>query len=111
MGTAHIIGTVTDAQTGKAVPGVNVAATSSAMPLIEGAATDEEGRYQITVSWPSSYSVIFFYGDIRVTTLAIVTSGSDTTVDVRMKAGLTTNLRSGVPYAGDGADMLHWLER
>lgn len=84
MGTAHIIGTVTDAQSGKAVPGVNVAATSSTMPLIEGAVTDEHGRYQITVCWPSSYSVLFFYGDITVGTLAILTSGFDTTVDVQI---------------------------
>lgn len=48
-----IAGTVTDAETGEALPGVNVVVVGTQ----QGAATDAQGRYQIPALEPGTYSV------------------------------------------------------
>jgi len=51
--TGEVAGTVTDAETGDPLPGVNVVVVGTQ----QGAATDVEGRYRITGLEPGTYSV------------------------------------------------------
>ena len=51
--TGDIAGTVTDAESGKVLPGVNVVVQE----LDRGAATDEEGTYTINEVPPGTYTI------------------------------------------------------
>ncbi len=80
--TGKIAGQVTDAQSGEALPGVNVFIDGTSM----GAATDVDGFYVITNITPGTYTVKFSY----------VGYAEYTVKDVRVQIDLTTTLNAGL---------------
>jgi hypothetical protein len=63
--TGAIQGVVTDAESGDALPGVTVVATSTASAA-QTAITDEKGAYKITDLSPGQYLVTFYYLDATI---------------------------------------------
>lgn len=61
-----IQGVVTDKNTGEALAGVTVIATSPALQGEQTAMTDEQGTYKITNLPPGSYQVAFYFTDIQI---------------------------------------------
>jgi len=82
--TGDIAGTVTDAESGKVLPGVNVVVQE----LDRGAATDEEGTYTINEVPPGTYTIrASFVGYSPFETEVSVEAGEFVTLDVEMNPG------------------------
>jgi len=77
-----IMGTVTDAQTGEPLPGVNVVVEGTQ----QGAATDAQGQYEITDVESGTYTLLATFVGYRNETVQDVTvrSGETTTVDIEL---------------------------
>ena len=74
-----VSGTVTDAETGEPIPGANIYIDQ----LQTGSATDLEGRYEIQISEPGSYTLVAtFVGYERY----------ETTIDISGEGSLTHNI-------------------
>lgn len=74
-------GTVTDAQTGESIPGVNVALEGTQ----QGAATSADGTYQISGVEPGSYTLVAsFVGYDRRTRQVQVRAGETTVANINM---------------------------
>lgn len=82
--TGTVTGSVVDARSGEALPGVNVMVQGT----LRGAATDVNGKYSITGVRPGSYTVSFaLVGYQRELRSGIaVTDGAVTTLNVRLTA-------------------------
>lgn len=81
--TGTIAGTVTDAESGTSLPGVNVLVLGTN----QGAATDSEGGYEISGIEPGTYDVQASFVGYQTRTIQDVTVQSDetTTVDIALQ--------------------------
>jgi hypothetical protein len=83
-----IQGTVTDSQTGEALGGVTVVASSPALQFTQAELTDGSGAYLITNLPSGTYEVTFYYSDLQVRRTNIAVSvGKVTPVHVRIETG------------------------
>ena len=76
-----VSGTVTDAATGEALPGVNVAIPS----LNRGDVTDLDGRYAFQLA-PGDYQLVATYVGYQRFSQPLTISNSNVTVDIRLRA-------------------------
>src|SRR5262249_4713798 len=80
--TGAIAGTVTDEQTGEALPGVFVTVAG------QSAMTDEHGAYKVTELVPGTYDVTFDLDPTHATHTGVVVSVAGTvTLDEKLKLG------------------------
>ena len=80
--TGTIEGTVTDAQNGETLPGVNVALQQT----MKGSATNPDGEYTISGVEPGDYTLVAtFVGYQRFTTQVSVEAGETVTQDISMR--------------------------
>jgi len=77
--TGAIQGVITDAQTGEALIGVTVVASSPSLQGTQAAITDETGHYKITNLPPGTYVLSAYYLDITVNRTGIQVSVNKTT--------------------------------
>ncbi len=93
----QISGTVTDANTGESLPGVNVFLAETQT----GTATDAEGYYQITDIDPGTYTLVAsFVGYERFERSVNISSDDQLTIDIAMTQG--TLLGEDVVVVGYG---------
>jgi outer membrane receptor protein involved in Fe transport len=77
-----VTGSVTDAQSGETLPGVNVRLQEAAL----GAATDVDGQYRITGVEPGDYTLVAsFVGYQRFTARVTVQAGEEVVQDVNLQ--------------------------
>jgi outer membrane receptor protein involved in Fe transport len=79
--TGAVRGIVKDSNTGEALVGVTVVATSPSLQGTQSAITDENGLYLITTLPPGVYQISFFYADATVNSTGVAVSANGTTTN------------------------------
>ena len=74
-----ILGRVTDARSGEALPGVTVIATSSSLEGQQVAITDDTGAYALTGLPAGFYTLVFYYSDVTIQRLDVRVSSLEAT--------------------------------
>ena len=84
--TGTVVGTVTDADTGVPIEGVNVVLDTAPSATPTGTATDAQGRFRLTVSAGEQALAFRFVGYAPVTRTVFVREGRTATVNVQLSS-------------------------